>query len=678
MPFHPLLGQIVREPREVWLLVAGGWLFLVFCNLIVARPQQKEAAGSLWRLCWVCAALAGLEALPLIVAAALSEQNHLSGHEQSLALGSTLFGMFAGYALLMPPVRLRGTKEKLPRVTDETFLARVAALAAQMGLATPLVRLWPSVTGSQQAFAFAGTLQAPQLVVTDGIMHRLEPAERDAVIAHELGHIANGSLWLYAAVVPVSCALMVAVSPRLPLNVAIPFGIAFLVGLRRLITRPTEFDCDRRAARAIGFRQTAAALTKIHAVNPTRNSGLLSLLVFATSTHPSRDARLAALYRHAPPDDRPEPAPDEARMRNYRWTACAALAIWALVLAGTLLTAFLGDVDGLLAVPLWIVGLTPLSLLTLALRKRASRAQRRMGSRWRLVRLIGLGLALGMAVVLVMVPMVLMDFDRPENGAAFSWILSSVSSMACLFGMSIWVLVTNRKRKLVQNVAVALQVHDFRRALDLCAAAPKVVRRSHLLRYNQAIAQAVCGNREAAIDALERLWSDKPRFPLSALALCELLLETGGPERVIEVAGSVAPRLPDDPAPPFHEARALRQLRRIEEAQAACNRALAIDPEAAVIALQVGILLDRGETEQAKTLIDAALEKGPGEPYVLIVRAEVAIESEPLEAARSAVAAAARSVAASPLSFMTTQIRRLESRLDKRTAPRVAEGIFVE
>src|SRR5262249_51940689 len=151
-------------------------------------------------------------------------------------------------------------KEKLPLVDDTPFLARVAELAGKMNVSNPVVRLWPSLTSSQQALACAGTIQAPQLVVTDGILRRLQPGQRDAIVAHELAHLANGSLWLLAAVVPVSCALAIASSFFLPVAIALPLGFALLAGFRRFVSRPYEYDCDRRAARAIGFRETTAAL----------------------------------------------------------------------------------------------------------------------------------------------------------------------------------------------------------------------------------------------------------------------------------------------------------------------------------------------------------------------------------------------------------------------------------
>jgi len=111
---------------------------------------------------------------------------------------------------------------------------------------------------------------------------------------------------------------MMIASAFLPASIAVPFGMALFVGLKRLVSRPYELDCDRRAARAIGFRETAAALAKIHAVHPIRNSGLLSLLVYATATHPSREIRLAALRDAAPVTDRPDIDLSEPRIRWQR------------------------------------------------------------------------------------------------------------------------------------------------------------------------------------------------------------------------------------------------------------------------------------------------------------------------------------------------------------------------
>jgi Zn-dependent protease with chaperone function/Flp pilus assembly protein TadD len=671
--------QILLPPAVAWTLVAGAWIFLVVCNIAVGWPQKQEAKSSLWRLLGVCASLAAIGALPAIAVAAFASRGSIPVDQCLVAAVSTILSLFCLPSFLRPPVRLRGTKEKLPLVTDDRLLARVTALSTKMGVPVPLVRLWPSISGSQQALAFVGTLQAPQLVVTDGILQRLETAESDAIIAHELGHVANGSIWLLATVIPVSCAVMTAATAVLPVSLALPFGIAFLVGLRRLVNRPAEFDCDYRAAQAIGFRATASALAKIHAVNPIPNSGLLSLLVFATATHPPRVARLAALYAAAQHDERPEAASDDGAVRKYRRAAGGALAVWAVVLCGTWLAAFRGRLDAWLAIPLWIVAIGPLGLLLVSLRKRVSRARRRMGRRWSIKSQLAISAAIGVAVFFALCAVHDRGTNSSENGAPGLAFLVPIVSALALCGLCVWLISTRHRRALTHKIAIALQVHDFRRALELCLASPKIVCRAHVLRYQQAIAEAVCGRRAEAIAALERLWRDKPRFPLTALGLGELLLDADRPQRTIEVAASVARQLPHDPAVPVLEARALRRLGQVDEAQAACDRALAIDPDdGCVNALAAAIALDRGENQRAQALIARALELAPGEVYLLVVRAEIALQNEPVEQARIAVERAVGAVRANPLVFLQAEISRLETALLDRLKPVITEDIFIE
>src|SRR5207245_3881427 len=126
-----------------------------------------------------------------------------------------------------------------------------------------------------------------------------------------------------------------------------------------------------------------------------------------------------------------------------------------------------------------------------------------------------------------------------------------------------------------------------------------------------------CRDPARRIEALEGRLSEKPRFPLTALALGELLLDADRPERAFEVAISAGPRLPHDPAVPLLEARAQRRLGRFDEAQAACDRAQAIDPDSgSVHAVAAALALDRGDAGQAQTLIKKALELAPGDAYL--------------------------------------------------------------
>jgi len=667
-------------PGAGWPVFVGACVFLLICNFAVGWTQKVEVGAPLSRLILASAFLAIVEALPIVVLTAYSALGTVPVGMTEVAFGSTLLNLFCVIPYFRPPVRLRGTKVKLPRVTDEQFLARIAALAEKMRVAAPLVRLWPSTSGSQQAFAFAGTLQAPQLVVTDGILRRLSPVERDAIVAHELAHIANGSLWLLASIIPVGGAVATLMTTLAPASLAIPFGIAFLVGLRRLVSRRFEFDCDYRAARAIGFRETISALAKIHAVNPIRNTGWLSRLVFATATHPARDVRLAALARRAPPDDQADSTLDEPTIRAFHRFAVGALAIWIGVLSLTLILVMHVGPTGWLAIPLWIIALTPHALIRLAIRKHVSLTRRRMGQNWGLLSRLGVGSSLGILASALIAAVIFMSAgDWTPNHPTLAVYFLPVVTNVVMVGALVWFTATNKKRTLLRDVRIAIQVHDFRRARELCRAAPKVVRRSHLLRYNQALVEAVCGDRDVAIDALEQLWNDKPRFPLTVLLLCELLLDSNRPDRAIELAKSVGPRLPGDPAVPLLEARALRRLGRLDEAQSACDRALALAPEnGSVPAAAAALALDRGETERAGELLKRASELAPGDAYALVVAAELALHGEQIEESRSAIARVREAVRTNPLVFLQVEIARLEEALAQRLHPIETENIFIE
>src|SRR5262245_56000230 len=220
-------------PTIAGLLVVVAWAIAVICNVAVGWNQKVEASGKLARFVWVVLCLALIEILPLVVWAVLTSAHGGQVDQLPMAGILTFVSLILTLPYLMPPVRLRGTKEKLPLVRDPPLLARFADLAEKMRVSTPVVRLWPSLSSSQQALAFAGTIQAPQLVVTDGILRRLQPVERDAIVAHELAHLANGSLWLLAAVVPASCTVAVAASFYLPVSIALPLGLAFMVGFKR-------------------------------------------------------------------------------------------------------------------------------------------------------------------------------------------------------------------------------------------------------------------------------------------------------------------------------------------------------------------------------------------------------------------------------------------------------------
>ena len=248
--------------------------------------------------------------------------------------------------------------------------------------------------------------------------------------------------------------------------------------------------------------------------------------------------------------------------------------------------------------------------------------------------------------------------DIPFRGFVFGAMVFAVA----ISGIWLWRLPTRKRRGLVREVGVAMQLQEFHRVVDLCVAAPEIVRRDHQLQLLQAIASAICGNRQAAIESLEQLWRDKPTFPLAALVLAKVLLDSNLPERALEIAKSAAPRLPRDAAVPFLEARALLRLERLDEAEQALDRVMLFEPNNGhAYALAAAIELDRNHVDRAKERIARAVELAPGEPYILVVRAEIELRVDPGGQAQSLVLQAIEVVRSNPLNLLNHEITQLEA-----------------
>jgi Zn-dependent protease with chaperone function/Flp pilus assembly protein TadD len=651
-----------EHPRydAVKLLVAWGFLFLVY--LAAGRRQRREGRGTVWRWIWVSAVAAIAAAAPYGIW--LGTGRLLD--EFAPPLASALVAIVPAAALVAVslglPVRIGGQRTTLPEVEDAAFTSRLAELAAGMRLRVPVARLLPSSSGSQAAQAVAGGLVAPSLVVTDGILYRLSPDERDAVVAHELAHIANGSLWLYGLVGSAACAAAAAASWFVPVWILV--GTAAYVGLRRIAHRFVEIDCDRRAAEAVGYRQTASALKKIHAVHPVRQTGWLSRLVYATATHPSLEIRLEALRRAAPAAEKPTIEYSQAEARWRRRLSWFALSIWLAALATTAASALRPEVLAAATAALVVVTFGPLGLLMLGVRKKARRARRLLGSHRTLAGRLRLAIVVVAAGVLVLSPWTPMWFGNHALFACLT-LVAILAIVVCLWS-------ANRGAKIERRVATAMQLHNFQEALQAAAQAPKVVARRPLLRYNVAVSAAVTGDRARGIAELEALSEDRPKLYLASLVLAVICLDEDRPEQALEIAQRLAVPLKHNSDPHVLAARALRRLGRPDEAAAAVDRALAVEPDSGeACALAAALALDRGETAEADRRIARADELAPGDAMVKIVQAEIALKSSDLEAARQAVAAATASVRNNPYLFLATEIRGLSEQL----ARRASEGV---
>jgi heat shock protein HtpX len=117
------------------------------------------------------------------------------------------------------------------------------------------------------------TAKKPLLIVTTSLVDALTPAELEAVLAHEVTHLANRD----AAVMTFVSGPALAVSSMWNDDgrgkvIAAMFSPLWLVGvlLMRAVSRYREYAADRGSALLTGApEQLMSALTKIHGVQPT-------------------------------------------------------------------------------------------------------------------------------------------------------------------------------------------------------------------------------------------------------------------------------------------------------------------------------------------------------------------------------------------------------------------------
>ena len=402
------------------------------------------------------------------------------------------------------------------------------------------------------------------------------------------------------------------------------------MGLRRVISRTFEADCDRRAARAVGFPQTIAALYKVHAAHQVRNRGGLSLLAYAVATHPSREVRLSLLIRaarretrlaglHVAPQQGDESGLAETggvpfvysatRFWRHRIMSCAALIAWALALV--MCWRAVGE-D--MVLPLLFLIATPSALLLTAVRpeerRRAQRGRVRGARSWvDRFKLFAVCWAVAIFVVLVVA---IAEIDK---------LPLQIGILLCMAtGAVCWVNMFRRspRRQLVRAIAE----QDFAAALRIGESHPKL-RKDPSMRYNLALMELIEGDHERGLAELEQITASYPKFRLPPIVLSMALVDSGRAERAWQVASAAARLTPKDPLPHAEAARALRSLGRHEECRAAAQRALDLDADCVLAeALLGGVALDTGMPEEARRRVARALDLSPGNAFVLALAAE--------------------------------------------------------
>jgi len=234
------------------------------------------------------------------------------------------WGVWMGFNLLMLvlyPTLIAPLFNKFEPLQDETLKARVSALMQRCGFAAKGLFVMDGSKRSAHANAyFTGFGAAKRVVFFDTLLKQLDPAEVDAVLAHELGHYrrrhilqrlvlmfalslagfallgwVSGQAWFYTGlgVQPSMDAPNHALALLLFMLV-VPLFTYFLQPLVAQLSRRHEFEADAYAMAQTSGTDLASALLKLYKDNA---STLTPDPVFARFyySHPPASERLARL-----------------------------------------------------------------------------------------------------------------------------------------------------------------------------------------------------------------------------------------------------------------------------------------------------------------------------------------------------------------------------------------------
>lgn len=648
----PLFALVADIPW--YFALPAAWFILWFLFLGQGTRTTREVHGSRLRLGWVAALLAAVCLLPLI-GSTLWGLLHDPTPEQLIVLSmGTFMSVVFCLQFLQPPIQIQG-QQSLPLVENPEFLDRVARLSEVIGVVPPRVRLWPSTTDSQQALAFAGCLSAPQLVVTDGILNRLSTAESDAILAHELGHIANHTLWFFAPLMSLAATAACLVSES-GIWVALGLGMLVFVGLRRISSRPLEFDCDRRAAQAVSPQAMIIALEKIHVLHPLQGENWLSELCFATSTHPSLNSRTACLKRFAN-----NPLSDgecQALIRSQRlgWLAVGA---WICAIVGGLFVLYRWPEMTHAVSMIWIgLALVPLLLLLQGTRK-----VRQMHAR----RLVTTGSSRGKWIFGALIALCAVGIFLPLEYFAdwpFSPLVSVTSICLMVITVGIALMRLTRRSRLQHNILTDFTLGKYENVVQTFDSAPRWFQRNPAYENTTAIALALTDRRAEALHRLEQLELREPQFPAGLMTLIALDYDDGKDARAEGLAARLTELLPDDPVGPFRQVLSLVRMGQLDRARDVVTAARSRIPTAPLLNLaEAAVAIADNQQEKARELLELSERQLPGDCHLAVLWVEYFLRQGNIPDALGALERLDSMARSNRLAFLDGTLFRLRQQL---------------
>lgn len=219
-----------------------------------------------------------------------------SSSVQGLMIMALLFGFGGSFvSLLMSKwMALRsvgGEVIEQPRNERERWLVNtVATQARQAGIAMPQVAIYhaPDIN----AFATGARRDASLVAVSTGLLQNMSPDEAEAVIAHEISHIANGDMVTMTLIQGVVNTFVIFISRILASIITMWFS------------RHREFHADAGSAKLVGREKMIAALQRLKtSYEPQEATSMMAFCINGKSkslselfmTHPPLDKRIEAL-----------------------------------------------------------------------------------------------------------------------------------------------------------------------------------------------------------------------------------------------------------------------------------------------------------------------------------------------------------------------------------------------
>ncbi|GAB1234888.1 M48 family metallopeptidase [Ferrigenium sp. UT5] len=233
-----------------------------------------------------------------------------------------VWGVWVAFNLLLLylyPTFIAPLFNQFEPLRDEAQKSRIEALLARCGFAASGLFVMDGSRRSAHGNAyFTGFGKTKRIVFFDTLLHRLAPAEIDAVLAHELGHfkrhhvlqrialtfaISLGFLWLLAQLLHapwfyqgLGVQAQTTSTALLLFFLALPVFTFLLHPLASAWSRKHEFEADAYAAQQTDARELVSALVKLYQDNAKT---LTPDPLYATfyESHPPAPVRIAHLQQ---------------------------------------------------------------------------------------------------------------------------------------------------------------------------------------------------------------------------------------------------------------------------------------------------------------------------------------------------------------------------------------------